>query len=107
MKSTTCIHGLVQQKKFGTDVRDGLTYCRGCRLPTADSLLKRQVANAQAGAVDEADPNDLQELIRLTESQSQALDGIRVGIFLLLAFQVVLVALVVFGAIRVEVVVFR
>jgi hypothetical protein len=32
-----CNHGLIELNKYGTEQRNGLTYCLGCGNPTADS----------------------------------------------------------------------
>lgn len=44
--TAACTHGLVQLQKFGTEQRDGLEVCRGCGLPTQDSLKKLAAASA-------------------------------------------------------------
>jgi hypothetical protein len=42
-----CIHGLVQRTQFGIEQRDGLDICRGCHLPTQESLLRKRPAQGE------------------------------------------------------------
>ena len=96
--STTCTHGLVQLQKFGTDTRDGLTYCRGCGLPTADSVLERQRGGSTPSSSAEPDTelDVLRELVRQASARNQILEGIRVGVFMILGLHVVVLLLAIF-----------
>jgi hypothetical protein len=94
--STTCTHGLVQLQKFGTDTRDGLTYCRGCGLPTADSVLERQRGDSPVVAEPDTELDVLRELVRQASARNQILEGIRVGVFMILGLHVVVLLLAIF-----------
>lgn len=111
MTVTTCPHGLAQHQKFGTEERNGLTYCRRCGLPTADSLLEwqREAQSPVSGssAEPESELSELRALVRQASSRNQTLEGIRIGIFLLLGLHALVVLLFTLGVIRIEVVVFR
>lgn len=44
MTQQTCSHGLVQRNKLGTALKGGMEVCRGCGLPTSESLSANSTA---------------------------------------------------------------
>ncbi len=85
MSSALCTHGLVQLARFGTDEREGLDICRGCGLPTSDSVLRSRLAasnNAHdsSPSPDAGDTVDaaLRSISDATEHQRMILEQIRV-----------------------------
>lgn len=96
MSPDTCTHGLVQRNKFGTDERDGLEVCRGCGLPTPESLARANpVAQSRAAAnliPDDPILSSLRVIEAETKRQSQLLTVIQ-GAMLALTVAVVIFVL--------------
>lgn len=86
--TATCQHGLVQRVRFGIDQRNGLEICRGCGLPTFESVFAN--AKPAAGASQSPEARDLWERLEQQMTRSnEILDGIRVGVFLIFGFLVI------------------
>jgi len=93
MPPQTCTHGLVQRKKLGTEERDGIEVCRLCGLPTQEGMFElaaRQVGetSVQPAQAEDATTQLHRQLRQLGEAQVRLLNGILVGVFLILALLV-------------------
>ncbi len=81
----TCHHGLVQRMRFGVEQRGALEICRGCGLPTFESV----VADSGPGVGPSTTPEVRDRQQRLEQQMARSneiLVGIRVGVFLILGF---------------------